>query len=377
MPPRTAPPRILPLLAGLVSGPPAAAAIVLAALRPDDASWGLAAGLCVVCAVLVVAARRSARIVLAAIPIVLLAWPEMALRIAGFRHDHALTMQFGFPSPDLLVKMRHDEELFWRLPPEYPGANSQGFVGPEFRIPKPPGTRRLMFLGDSCAMQGYPGLVPDALAARGRAGFDAVNLGVAGYTSHQGVVLARRWTPSLEPDVVVVCYGWNDHWLAYGAPDSAKKQTAWQKALQAAVVSTRTTQWLASRLPPDPPLSVTRVSQAEYAANLQQIGELVERAGARMLLLTAPTSAEVVGPPSLLIPGFAESSQAIIDRHRAYNEIVRDVARRRAWRLLDLAAEVPGDRLAELFTVDTVHFTGAGLVWMAERIAREIEQMLP
>ena len=377
MSPRTATPRILPLLAGIVAGPPAAAALVLAALRPEDAPWLLAATLSAICVLLVLAARRSARIVLAALPLVLFAWPEMGLRVAGFRHDHALLMQFGFPSPDLLLKMPHDEELFWRLPPDYPGANSQGFVGPEFRIPKPAGTRRLMFLGDSCAMQGYPNLVPKAMTAREGVEVDAVNLGVAGYTSHQGVVLMRRWGPVLQPDVVVVCYGWNDHWLAFGAPDSAKKQTAMQKVLQAAVVSTRTTQWLASKVPPEPPLSVTRVSETEYAANLERIGELAEAAGARVLLLTAPTSAEVVGPPALLIPSFAESGQAIIDRHRAYNTIVREVARRRSWRLLDLAAEVPTERLSELFTVDTVHFSGPGLVWMAESIGREVEQMLP
>ncbi|HEX6811376.1 MAG TPA: SGNH/GDSL hydrolase family protein [Planctomycetota bacterium] len=374
---RTATPRILPWLAGLVAAPPALAAVALAALRPEDAPWLLAASLCAAGTALVLCARRSARIVLAALPFALLAWPEMALRIAGFRNDHALTMQFGFPRPEMLVKLPPDEELFWRSPPDYPGANSLGFVGPEFRIPKPDGTVRFLFLGDSCAMQGYPGLVPEAMASRDGVEFDAINLGVGGYTTHQGVVLARRWAGKLQPDIVVVCYGWNDHWLAYGAPDSAKKQTAWQKTIQAATRSTRITQWVASRLPPDPPLSVTRVSESEYAANLERIGETAESAGARVLLMTAPTSADVLGPPAMMIPEFAESGQAILDRHRRYNEIVREVARRRSWRLLDLAVEVPKERLRELFLNDTVHFTKPGLVWIAQRIATELQKMLP
>jgi lysophospholipase L1-like esterase len=372
-------PRILSWIVFAVTGPPALAAVVLAAVRPEDASWWLAVALCGVCIALGWAARRPVGwrvpLVLVALPLALLTWPEMGLRVAGFRRDHAL-MVFGFPAPDLLVKMPHDPELFWRLPADYPGANSLGFTGPEFRIPKPEGTFRLMFLGDSCAMQGYPKFVPPAMQARDGVDFDSVNLGIAGYTSHQGVVLARRWTGVLEPDVVVVCFGWNDHWRAFGAPDSAKHQTAMQSALRATLLSTRTTQWLASKLPPDPPLDVTRVSEAEYASNLTAIGDIATRAGAKVLLMTAPTSAGVMPVPEILLPDFAENEQVLIERHRAYNDVVRRVAQEHGWRLLDLAAEIPQGRLTELFTSDTVHFSGDGLVWMAERIAREVDRMI-
>lgn len=374
-------PNMLAWMIWAVAGPPALCALALSSLRPADGPWGLTVALCAVLLGLLALAHRPmrwrARAVMVALPLFLFTWPEMALRVAGYRHDHALSIQFGYPPPDVMVRLRHDPELFWKLPLGHPGSNSLGFLGPEFEIPKPPGTYRMVFFGDSCTMQGYPAMVPSALEAKDGEVYDTINFGVGGYSSHQGVVIAERWAKQLEPDLGIVFFGWNDHWLAYGAPDSDKALSGWRLALQSAVRASRTAQWLTSgdTAGSVAPLDVPRVSAEEYALNLETIGDLVEGAGGRVLLLTAPTSMFELGVPAYLIPTFAEDGAAVLDQHRAYNEVVRAVAGRRGWRLLDLAAEFPSERASELIAADRIHFTEeAGLAWVAELIAREVAE---
>jgi len=365
----------------LVAGPPAVCAVGLALFRPEDASWWLAGSLCGLWLGLLVLARRpttaGARAAVAVSAVLLFMWPEMALRVAGFRADSALSIQFGYPPPELMVRLRHDPELFWKLPVGHPGSNSEGFIGGEFEIPKPEDTYRVLFFGDSCTMQGFPARVPPAMAQQAGRRYDAINFGVAGYTSHQGLVLARRWTKTLEPDVGVIFFGWNDHWLAFGAPDSQKAVAGLRDALRSATRASRVAQWFAGLSAADAaaPLDVARVSVEEYSRNIEAIGALVEAEGGSVLLLTAPTSMYSLGVPDYLIPTFAKDARAVLDQHRAYNDVVRAVAAQRGWRLLDLAQELPADRVEELISGDRIHFTDAGLAWVAGAIAEELPKL--
>ena len=122
-----------------------------------------------------------------------------------------------------------------------------------------------------------------------------------------------------------VFFGWNDHWLAYGAPDSQKASSRWRQQLQSELRSLRLVQWVDSLRSAGTarPLDVPRVSREEYAA---------------------------------------------------YNQITREVARRRSWRLIDAHAALPRERLRELFRSDRLHFTQLGLAWLAEQIAAAIRE---
>ncbi|NIS82726.1 MAG: hypothetical protein GTO14_21575, partial [Anaerolineales bacterium] len=150
--------------------------------------------------------------------------PELVLRVANFRYEGGI--QFGYPRPSQYIRLMPDPELFWRLNPDYPGVNSEGFPGDEFTIPKQEGVFRTLYLGDSTTVQGYPHEVEHIINQEHESGvtkYESVSLAVYGYSSHQGRILAEKYAMPLEPNLVVVYYGWNDHWLAYEARDSEKE----------------------------------------------------------------------------------------------------------------------------------------------------------
>ena len=110
-----------------------------------------------------------------------------------------------------------DEDLFWR-----PIANTHFTDANGLRLPGPaseektPMLYRIAVLGDSCSFLGID-LFPNHLASliqahRGRA-VDVVNASSPGYTSFQGLRrLSTLW--KWKPDLVIVNFGWNDHWKA-------------------------------------------------------------------------------------------------------------------------------------------------------------------
>ena len=372
---------MLPGLLGFTLGLPTLCAWVLAALRPADASFSFALallGLLIVCLFAATrAGRAGSRVLLAVAAFSLLLWPEMALRTASLRFEDAGVIQFGHPRPHRMVRLQRDPELFWKLPPG-DDTNSQGFLGPEIEIPKPEGVQRVLFFGDSCTQQGLPRTVAHRLNRKGglrdAAGIarpvEAINLAVSGYSSYQGLILARRWMDPLEADAVVIYFGWNDHWQAYGASDSERAgSTGWSDLLR----KSRLVEWLGSQalaVSADP-LARPRVSLAEYRDNITAIGDLAAARGALVVLVAAPSSHEALGVPDYLIEqGFAASPQNVVQWHRSYNAELRRIAVRRHWILVDLMRETAVvDDLPSLFMKDGIHFTGPGMAWAGLAVA--------
>jgi lysophospholipase L1-like esterase len=116
--------------------------------------------------------------------------------------------------------MRADPDVFWSPLPGFHAPfmgkmvtiNSLGLRGGEVILPKPPGTKRIMCFGDSITFGygvGDDETYPFALGGEAR-GWDVVNAGVTGYTSHQVLGLLRRLAPKLQPDLVTILIGWND-----------------------------------------------------------------------------------------------------------------------------------------------------------------------
>jgi len=122
-----------------------------------------------------------------------------------------------------------DPTLAWVAKPGFTGGeiriNQLGFRGGEVTSPKPEGVYRIVLLGNSVTFgygvseeATYGAVLSRDLNAQ-RTQFtdgtekqiEVINAGVIGYTSWQGRLLLERSMAILEPDLIVVTFGYNDH----------------------------------------------------------------------------------------------------------------------------------------------------------------------
>jgi lysophospholipase L1-like esterase len=216
---------------------------------------------------------------------------------------------------------------------------------------------------------------------------ECLNFANPGYSSHQGKVFAKTYLPELEPDLVVVSFGWNDRWRAYGAPDEVKSMTegggaatdfgarayAGIKLLQLGRKA------LAPILGESKPLDVSRVPIESFTKNLEAIGAAADSLGAPVIFATEPSSHRSLGvPDDVVTGGFAPSKEASLDLLARYNGAVRGVAReRRAWRLVDLDSLVSSrSDVREIFAGDGVCYSKAGAALIADLEAQYIREIV-
>jgi hypothetical protein len=299
---------------------------------------------------------------------------EVYLRQTGFRYE--ANIQFGYPRPYQLTSAERDPELFWTFPKSRPGINSYGFEGPEPKRPKSAGTYRIVFLGNTCTYQGLPAMTELILRETDPA-VECLNFANPGYSSYQGKVFARTYLAELQPDLVVVSFGWNDRWLAYGAPDAEKKMDASGGAgsdfRERVYASVRLLQLGRKALTPilgeSRPLDVSRVPLASFTANLEAIGAVADSLGIPAVFATEPSSHPSLGvPDDVVTSGFARSKESSLDLLRSYNDAVRAVAReRRSRHLVDLDSLVSGrSDVRRIFMGDGILYSKAGAALIAD-----------
>jgi hypothetical protein len=164
-------------------------------------------------------------------------------------------------------------------------------------------------------------------------------------SSHQGRVVAERHGHSVDPDRVVVYFGWNAHWQAYGAVDADKVVPTGgrsQEIVRRLLRKTRLVQpiaYLRSRLSghEQDPLGRERVPVEAYEENLDAIGQMFADRGTPVLFITAPTAPYGLGiPDSLEDLRLLESRARGLELHGSYNQLVRRVASLENAHLCDL-----------------------------------------
>jgi len=299
--------------------------------------------------------------------------PEIFLRLKGFRYETGI--QFGYPRPYQFRVFVPDEKLFWKFPPSSPGINSFGFHEREVEIPKPAGTFRIVFLGNSTVYQGHPGMV-ELILKNLDPGVECLNFAIPGYSSYQGKVIAKTILSKLEPDVVTVTFGWNDRWLAYGSVDEEKKIKT-RGGLIAGSINRLYNRWrllqlgrkvLTPLLGGNEPLAVSRVPLEQFKTNLRIIGESCDALGAVTVFITEPSAHHVVGVPDYVVrERYAESKEKCLELIDIYNNAVREVAEEREnWLLLDLDRLLSSRKdVRSIFTGDGFHFSRSGLALVA------------
>lgn len=322
-----------------------------------------------------------------AVVVCLVVIPELLLRLIGFRYQGSLHNQTGEKFATLRPETRTlfvpDDKLYWKLPSIQPNVNSYGFPGHEIAVPKPPGIYRMIYLGDSVTQLGYPRFVErllQGLLGRDDIEIEAVIMAVAGYSSYQGMVMTEMYAKKFEPDLAVVLFGWNDHWLASNAIDSEAGGGSLDRVIRKLYHCSRLMQlagrlaepWIAGR--ENKIIDQVRVPSDEYSANLRTISGLFQQLGVPVLMVTSPTSHYALGVPDYLVGGrYAYSQDSVVNLHRKYNNVVREVAERENLYLLDLEKLIGARQdLASLFSADGIHPTRKGIELMAKLIGQYI-----
>jgi lysophospholipase L1-like esterase len=146
------------------------------------------------------------------------------LLVALVALEGAARLRFGAPLAERLpiLRIQADAKTGWRMVPSldhytyqhHVRINALGLRGPEVG-PKAPGERRVLALGDSLIYgQGVADdqTVPAHLAALldGGGAWTVVNGGHRAFDTHQELALLDDLRASVEPDVVVLFWFWND-----------------------------------------------------------------------------------------------------------------------------------------------------------------------
>lgn len=119
-----------------------------------------------------------------------------------------------------------DRDLHWVRPPDETGltggaefrTNSRGLRDQEIPLEKPPGTYRILALGDSTVFgfgvpfaKSFSEVLETRLNAdRSGKRFDVINAGVPGYSIYQSVVYAKRRGVRFDPDLIILETNFND-----------------------------------------------------------------------------------------------------------------------------------------------------------------------
>jgi lysophospholipase L1-like esterase len=277
--------------------------------------------------------------------------------------------------------------------------NSFGFRSPEIEKAKPPGRLRIAFLGGSttyCAEVSrnemtWPYLVWKTLHERWPAlDLDYINAGVPGYTTETLLRSLETRVSQFQPDVIVIYEATND--LSSNSYDLAREQgvvharqeetIGWlgRHSLLAYLVGKNLEvlrqQWRAQGQVGKIKLDVARLD----AMFRNDYTKLVE-AGMKV----APLVVTVTFSPRIRAGQSAEDRRAaaitslyympymtiddLITAFDSYNQVIRDVAKAQGTILIAGEYSIPGD--AQHY-VDSVHFSDAGSILMAKRVAQAL-----
>jgi lysophospholipase L1-like esterase len=323
--------------------------------------------------------------------------------------------------------LRYDAALGWT---GRPGAkimhleerlNARGLRGPDFSDEKPPGVVRIVAMGDSCTFNvqfadvnrkvplialndPVPALLSRLLATQDTPGrrFEIINAGVLGYSTLQGVRYLRRDVRRWHPDVILIRYGWNDHWarepglgIRPEPRNGALRRIYWQllqsrlyafmKRLIATALGPTNFAHPAEKPVPmggAPPTSAMRVPPDEFVFNLRLMIREARAEGARVILMNAPMGTAVESflrskslRPFLRSLGYG-SLEDIFRVHRRYNALSAKVAREEDVPFIDLDAAFAARGRAALFgPTEVIHSNGEGNRLIAEMIFEELRRL--
>jgi len=331
--------------------------------------------------------------------VLVLGLTECLLRVVGFRFVPVPLLTTTTWGPEQLKAMNEDlggnifqpdDLLFWSMRPgakvDMRQVNELGLLNGPVEVPKPKDLYRILCLGDSCTAIGpvaYPMILQKRLSIVRKPDkqFEVINAGVFAYTSFQGFRLFRHRLADVQPDLVTICYGWNDHYLTLGYPDKLLQARETQAPGILRLLRPLRLYQMVRRVVLAAQMQSTgetriRVAPEDYRENLCGMVDLAKKTGSRAILLTSPSNHSPGRVPEFFVKTQkAESGEALIVRHRNYNEIVRRLAAEKRVEVLDLDAVFNERNKDELFMQDGVHPNRYGRHLIAEALSDRLGEM--
>ncbi len=314
-------------------------------------------------------------LVLTVTVVLLLGVIELTLRITDFRF--VLTpsdIEFGRPDPLMLeMGFEEDDDLFW-VPKGYWQKIEM------LTEQRPP----LLLLGDSCTHLGrYDERLAELTQRTRGAPLHFGNLAVVGWSSYQGRRQMERDVPALQPKVVTIYFGWNDHWIGFGLEDRTVAQvkqifsSRWSHLRTVQLLTKATVAYRAGDT--DFP---NRVSLADFEDNMITMVTKAQEIGAIPVVITAASNHVRGKEPKSLKRRWLRNLDDLVPLHQSYVEVQRRVAQNTGAVLCDLEAELAtldAETRKELFMRDGIHFRKKGQRKVAELLDQcfEREQLWP
>ena len=222
--------------------------------------------------------------------------------------------------------------------------NSVGFRGAEIERRKPTSTLRIACLGDSATFGtwrespflirrdvAYPDVLGRLLAAKGLERIEVINAGVLGYTTAHGIRQFLSRILPLEPDIVTLRFGNNDHGLERGQELSFLAGVSAYQVLQALPFWVHDWQLVLlgfhlhrQFLPPPPERRAWAVPIDRFEQNIQRFVALGRKHRVRILFLDYPYRPFERGTsPGVRFPNYFTDAQSMRELHEIHDQYQR------------------------------------------------------
>lgn len=364
---------------------------------------------------------------------------EILLVLLGFSFSApAVSNDSGHSWSEL--EYEQDPKLPWSWIP-VPGAtgtagsasyhfNNLGFRGTKaISQEKPDSTIRVVCMGDSCSMgwevddsETYCYVLGKLLEKALGVTVEAINAGVPGYTSFQGLHQLETRILKLQPDVITFSYCWNDHTFAIhmhetleillhqkflGLPDKDLPGVSFSSKLHSSISRLRSYQVMDFLLWKIKPENETRpedrsdvlvdiesvpvrVDVADYKENLSRMIELTRRHNAIPVLMNQPSqplrsmhafqelanSLNYEAPTEKDWDQFCRLMRNLFVRRQAeYNDELREVAHTTFTGFVDMVSVFEAGNVEKLL-IDPVHPTPKGHEIIATELSRTMVKLL-
>lgn len=270
---------------------------------------------------------------------------------------------------------QYDPDLMWTVKPNLDGVTMVNSTGAKATIHtndtglrNPPiqpknGRLRILAIGASVTFgagvndaETWPAQLQALLDERTPGRYDVINAGVSGYTAWQGLRYLELYGLALEPDIVIACFGQNEHVVLQ---ENGIRDVDWERPPASGFVAlVKEAAKKAGLVPPRGGISERkyRMGFADFVDALLRINEVCTEKKAMTAFLVWPYEHELSDPP------------------KAPNGLIRGVARFNACPVVDLF-----DMLAqtqEKVYDDGLHMNVRGNRLVAEFVARELK-LLP